>query len=447
MKKLYTKSALISATLALSVSCAQAGGFMVQETSSAVGQANAGRAVDTSDGSMMFWNPAVMAYQDKHQLILQNYFIMPRSKLHNATTQTTSAVGVPTTIIGGNGGNGGKFAYVPATYAIVNASKKFKFGLGITSPFGLETNYKPGAVTRYIATKSRLITVNVNPAIAYHGECFALGFGVSFERAEADLEKEVAADFRLVRGTRSDIHTKVRGTNNAFGLNFGAIFETSARSRVGIAYRSSISHNIKGNLTFNNLPSFGLAAPAALAFVDQRVSASLKTPDVVNLSGKYCIDDAWSVLGDVMFTRWTVLRQIQVTAKTTGAPLATEVQSWKNTVMASLGVHYKYGHWLGRAGVAYDQSPTRNRYRSPRLPDQDRVWLALGADYNWCDELVFKLQYAHIFVRDAKINNSVAATNVPIPGLGALPLFPGSTVTGKYKNKVNILGFQVMLKL
>ena len=89
MKKTYITSAMISATMALTATCAHSAGYMIQETNGTMGQAFAGRAVAIEDASTMFVNPAVMAYQDKHQLIVQNFFIMPKSKLHTKSATTT----------------------------------------------------------------------------------------------------------------------------------------------------------------------------------------------------------------------------------------------------------------------------------------------------------------------------------------------------------------------
>jgi long-chain fatty acid transport protein len=47
--------------------------------------------------------------------------------------------------------------------------------------------------------------------------------------------------------------------------------------------------------------------------------------------------------------------------------------------------------------------------RTPRIPDQDRKWLAIGAQYRWSKQLVFDIGYSHIFVKNASVNLCNAA--------------------------------------
>ena len=68
--------------------------------------------------------------------------------------------------------------------------------------------------------------------------------------------------------------------------------------------------------------------------------------------------------------------------------------------------------WKFRFGVAYDQSPTNDTDRTPRVPDQDRKWLAFGAQYMLSKGSSLDFGYAHEFIRTASINNGVAG----VPG-------------------------------
>ena len=60
-----------------------------------------------------------------------------------------------------------------------------------------------------------------------------------------------------------------------------------------------------------------------------------------------------------------------------------------------------------RAGTAYDTSAVPNaQRRTPRIPDEDRIWLALGAGYKLSNKVSFDLGYAHLFINDPKINKT-----------------------------------------
>jgi long-chain fatty acid transport protein len=56
-----------------------------------------------------------------------------------------------------------------------------------------------------------------------------------------------------------------------------------------------------------------------------------------------------------------------------------------------------------RAGGAYDQSPARDAYRTPRIADSDRWWLSVGASYQVLRNVELTAAYTHIFADDAKV--------------------------------------------
>jgi long-chain fatty acid transport protein len=63
-----------------------------------------------------------------------------------------------------------------------------------------------------------------------------------------------------------------------------------------------------------------------------------------------------------------------------------------------------------RGGVAYDQSPVSDKFRTARLPDEDRYWIAIGGTYAVTDAISIDAGYTHIFVKDASINEGFNVT-------------------------------------
>ena len=101
----------------------------------------------------------------------------------------------------------------------------------------------------------------------------------------------------------------------------------------------------------------------------------------------------------------------------------------RTTWRTSLGVNYKpNATWKFRGGVAYDKTPTNDTDRTPRLPDQDRTWLALGAQMKVSKAGTVDVGYAHEFIKDASVNNVA-----PVTGL---------RLVGTFKNQVDILSIQ-----
>jgi long-chain fatty acid transport protein len=79
--------------------------------------------------------------------------------------------------------------------------------------------------------------------------------------------------------------------------------------------------------------------------------------------------------------------------------------------------------------VAYDQSPVSDAYRTARIPDQDRTWLALGGQYKPTKSSSLDFGYAHLFVKNTSINNNQSAS-----GAG--------TLVGTYSSSIDIISMQ-----
>ena len=101
---------------------------------------------------------------------------------------------------------------------------------------------------------------------------------------------------------------------------------------------------------------------------------------------------------------------------------------WDNTWRFGIGANYKLSQAAKlRAGLAFDQTPTKDLTRTPRLPDQNRTWLAFGFQYKPTKNGALDIAYAHEFVRNASVNTNVA---------------PGSNLIGTFKDKADIISIQ-----
>ena len=101
-------------------------------------------------------------------------------------------------------------------------------------------------------------------------------------------------------------------------------------------------------------------------------------------------------------------------------------------------MNYRFNEaWTLRLGTAYDKAPVQDLYRTPRLPDDNRVWVATGFQWNVNKRVAVDVGYAHIFVSgDAPSNlpNQDTPTSTPVGPL-----------VGTYNAKVDVIGVQLGL--
>lgn len=90
---------------------------------------------------------------------------------------------------------------------------------------------------------------------------------------------------------------------------------------------------------------------------------------------------------------------------------------WKDSWFFAIGAHYKVsGNWLLRGGIAYDQSPVPDATRGPRVPDEDRRWVSIGARYQISPDSYFDFGYTRLIFDDASLQLSTGEPSNALRG-------------------------------
>ncbi|MEO6976374.1 MAG: outer membrane protein transport protein [Gallionella sp.] len=422
------------AMLVVSGSAIASGFALLEQSASGLGNAYAGGAASAEDASTIFFNPAGMSRLKGTQVVVGGSFIKPSAKFSDAGSTPASLQ----TTNNGNGGDAGSLAFVPNAYVSMEMNSKTHVGLGINAPFGLQTEYGSNWIGRFQAKKSKIQTVNLNPSVSYDvNETVSLGAGLNYQRITGDLTSAVnysAAAFAAggagllgaIGGSNVEGVSTISGSDSAWGYNLGALFNVDPQTRIGIAYRSKIKYNLSGTVSFSNVPG-PLSASSLLA--NGPVTLPITMPDSFSLSGIHQLDDRWDVMADATWTGWSVLQQLKID-RTSGANVQTVQENWKNTWRVSAGTSYRYNmQWKARAGIAFDQAPVSDAYRTARIPDNNRIWLTVGGQYKASKQAAIDFGYAHLFVNDSTIADMQAAS-----GKGNL--------VGTYSNSVDIISVQ-----
>lgn len=409
--RIKTKGLAFGVALIASTSVQAAGFALIEQSASGMGNAFSGAAA-AEDASTIFFNPAGMTYIEGTQVVSALHLISPNFEFRN--NGSIEGAGRPN--VGDEGPDAGDIAFVPNLYWVTDINSSMKFGVGVNAPFGLKTEYDDKWVGRFQAIKSEVKTININPSLAFKvNEQLSLGFGVSAMWAQAELTRQVNL------GTaESDV--KIKGDDWGFGFNLGAIYQATADTRFGLAYRSKVKQEIKGDAKFGS----------ALRSKDSDISARVDLPETFSANVFSKVNNKWDVMADATWTRWSRFEELRIKFDSGDADAVTE-ENWENTMRYSLGVNYHYSDAIKlRAGLAYDESPVNDEFRTARIPGNDRKWVSLGAGYQMSPASRFDVGYSHLFISDVKIDDDQT---------GALPVGNGQ-VKGEYKGSVDILSVQ-----
>ncbi len=430
---------LLFGLLAAWSSSAFAAGFSIIEQSvSGLGTAFSGGAAAAEDASTIFFNPAGMTLLEGQQVLAGMHVIVPSAKFDS--DGANNALAGP--IGGGNGGDGGVVKPVPNFFYAANLGTGWSLGLGICAPFGLSTEYDKDWVGRYHGVESEVMTININPSVAYRvNDNLSVGAGVSAQYMAANLTSMV--DFGLATlgasDPRSDIYADMNADDWGYGFNLGLLYEFDKNSRIGAAYRSRITHKLKGDVDFSlqnqaYLATFGLAGTAVASFPDQDISADLTLPASASLSAYHQFSAEWALMADVTWTEWSSFEELVIEFDGALADSVT-TENWEDNWRYSIGTTYAPSDRLKlRLGLAYDESPIPSaRYRTPRIPGNDRFWTAFGVGYQITRNMNLDFGYAHLFVKDAKIDKTLADAENLSRG----------TLQGEYDSSVDIASLQL----
>lgn len=437
----HLTTALVAAASWAGASGAHAAGFELKEQSAiAQGASYAGAAARSDDPSTMFFNAASITKLPGYQVSAGLAGIFPQGNLASGTATTGGLFGYAP-YAGVTGTNSGASAALPSFYGTAQVTDTVFLGLAITSPFGLTTKYPGNSIARYYALTTQLRTVNFGPTIAWQvTPQLSLGAGLNIETADAHLSNAVdygaigalkgLAKLGYLPGTKDGIAT-VRGNDTTVGWNVGLLFEPQPGTKIGFAYRSAMSHNLQGSITYQNVPT--LLAPG---FVNASASAKVPEPASASLSVAQDIGK-WTALADVTFTGWSSFKTL--TAYTGSTVVSTTPENFNNTVSLSVGADYRLNEQVTlRAGTMYDPTPVKNQFRTPRIADNDRIWLSIGATYKPIPSLALTGAYSHLFAANTNVNLADAG-----PGT---PNFLRGNLNASYNLAIDIVSVQATYK-
>jgi len=363
-----------------------------------------------------------------------------------------------TTVLGGTigGGNGGSDvapdALAPALYLSHQFSPRLFGGVSLTVPFGLSTDYDSGWAGRYHALKTELTTYDLNPVVAYKvTPALSLGGGVRIAYTRGVLSNAVdfgtldalpvgSGGFGGANGgtpTQDDGIATIEGDDLALGYNLGVLYDIAPGTRIGAAYRSELRNRLDGAADFNNSAVGNAIAASSNAFVRTGARANLNLPETVSFGAYHEVDPRLTVMAEVAWTHWNRMRELRVQFDNSHQSDSVITENWRNTWFFAVGATYQMNdHWKLRGGLAYDQSPVPDATRTPRIPDEDRKWVSVGASYQFSPDATADIGYTHLFINNPSIQLSTSDTNNALRG----------NLNGSFDAAADILALQVRVR-
>jgi long-chain fatty acid transport protein len=353
-----------------------AGGLQLSQQSATATAMGGSLTALALDGSVVFYNPGGMVFLKKNSILAGATFLLPKSAyLSSVSGKVTTAENV---------------SQLPLyLYGSFFVDEKFAAGISINDPFGTTIKWPAEWEGRYISQSYKWNTIYVQPSFSFKLS-EKIGWGAGFVLAKGKLDAERAIPVETTTSPHGI--EKLKGNGIGIGFSTGIQFQANAEFSLGISYRSRVKFNLKnGDAGYTAIPvSLVAYYPSSVSF-----STKIAMPSVLSIAAAYKVTKEWTLSLEGNLTGWSSSDSITYSFNNPEVANIHQANNTKNTLTLRLGSHYNVSKKIDlMAGVAYDQSPVKNGYLSPDLPDANKFIFSAGLTLKLNDRINLTACYA-----------------------------------------------------
>jgi len=408
---------------------ARASGFSIPELSAAgTGTANA-VAANPEEAGAFAYNPAAMGLHDASSLALGTILVSPKFEV--------------TTASGSHDSQNADWVALPVFQMALKVHEKWRLGIGVSAPFGLETRWTLGTFPKLSGTAeiptqqpppfpptvaiptgnhptvSSLEIIVFTPTLAY--------------KVDKDLSLSAGLDYYKARKIKLNSHlTTLEGDGDSLGWNASLLYRRNAWS-LGASFHSAATLNVDGwySPLDPTLVQLGILKPG------QGATADLNLPWRLQLGVRYAVNDELAVELDWTRTGWSEFDRIDVVGASDGL-ITSDVDNWKDASAYRLGLTYDVRPTTQlRFGYSYDETGQDDAHFSARSPDNDRHLFAVGVRQGLGRGWALEAAYMYVNVEERKFHS-----DIPYQTLGD-EINGSDALDGDYDSSVDLVALEV----
>ncbi|WP_322802926.1 outer membrane protein transport protein [Vibrio alfacsensis] len=393
-----TNKTLLSTAVAFSLlsasGIANAAGFQLAEYSATgLGRAYAGEAAMADNASSQWRNPAMLTYLQGTQVSVGAIYVNPNIDVDGTSTY----------IDGPHPASSHDFAHdaiIPNFYLSHQYNDKLAVGFALGTNYGMETDLGKDFAAANFGNQASVFSMEANLNAAYKlNEQLSIGGGVRYIMADGSIGAVMPPQMKPLAGKTLKY---MEGDDKAWGWQIGAAWQINDNNRIGFAYKSEVELNLQGHAEGLG---FNLVAPV----VKPRYNGSMELtlPATAELASFHQLNDQLAIHTSINWTDWSSFKELVANIPEFGdkSDQLVKTENWKDNYRFAVGTTYQLDQkWTLRSGVAYDMSAVDDKYRTTTIPETDRVWLSVGAGYEWSKNLTLDAGFTYIFAKDAPIS-------------------------------------------
>ena len=263
-----------------------------------------------------------------------------------------------------------------------NGLSNVTVGLGLTSPFGLNTRYPVDGPFNTAVTSAALPLIDIKPTVAYKlNDQLAIGVGADIYTFASFLgqghieQKQVGAG-----GSTVELNGKGTGAGANFSLLYTPLRNSDGKpiASIGLVYRTQAVVPLSGSLLVNGAKVAD--ASANLVLPQMYTGAIAIWPVRTN-------EQEWKLELDVEYVGWKSNRDLDVHLSSGG--VIPQPQQWKTVPVVAIGTEYKWLDpvWLPRwdvavrSGYTRTEDPVPDRTYNPAVASLPAHTISIGAGF------------------------------------------------------------------
>ncbi|HEV7670323.1 MAG TPA: outer membrane protein transport protein [Thermoanaerobaculia bacterium] len=387
VRTLATLAALAILTTFATSPAAWASGFETgQEGVKAMGVAGAYTAI-ADDPTAIYYNIGGLALLGKPVLTIgTSAYSLQRSQYQGRSpgigAGTTGEQEVVRTIL-------------PHAYLALPFGTKAKVGLGVYSPYAIDTDWAnpasfPG---RTVSLTSQVRTVDISPGISLAvTKKFGIGLAAIYRFSDLASSRRIQLPDPITAQPR-DVASVNAGTdfNGALGFTVGVLHRPTDKFSWGLSYKSPIEISYTGSGSLTQLASgnaqLDQLATAQFPFnLDLPIQSRIQFPASAALGIAVGKSKGVQVAFDLGWAQWNQFDGTGVTFVNNPSLSYVLQGTYQDAFSYRLGLRWTvHGGAQFRFGGALEKTPQPDASLNPFFPDADRTILALGYGLDWLD--------------------------------------------------------------
>ena len=458
------RSAVLCAVSALALTIrapsARAQGFSVYEHDAcAMARGGAGVAAPCNTASAVFFNPAGILGGPKAKawnIQAGATLIHPIGSFTDSATRAVYNLKKETFT-------------VPSGYLTHQFSSRVAAGIGVFAPYGLTTSWDPSFPGRYLAYKTTLASIYVQPTVAFEIiPGLQVGAGVDYVHGSAQVHRTLDASAQTETVSGNTITLAMLGvpansdfadalfdvTGSGWGGHVGLLWKATDQLSLGVRYMSQVKVKFSGDASFTPLQTgitlaagnpFDAPAGTTLeqalfsgggaALSKQGASTTITMPEQVVAGLAFRVRPDLSVMADYQYTNWKRFTTLDLHLAAAQATIS-EYEHYKATSALRAGVDWQAtGSVAVRGGILTHNGASPDETVTPILPEGQRFEGTAGAGIRLMQNLQLDLAYQYIRqqVRRGRMTDPVGRDPLALDN------------TGLFKFTANLFGASLAL--